>query len=87
MVMTRNEIVARVNRTLEAEFEIAPERVQPAMRLREDLELDSLDAVDLIAALEQDLKIQIDGEAAKGIRTVDELYAFVERLVRGSASA
>ena len=81
MAMPRSEIVARVNQTLQDEFEISEEKITADKRLREDLDLDSLDAVDMIAALEQGLRIQIDEEQAKKVRTVGELYDFVERML------
>ena len=81
MAMPRSEIVARVNQTLQEEFEISENKIAPDKRLREDLDLDSLDAVDMIAALEQGLRIQIDEEQAKKVRTVGELYDFVERML------
>ncbi len=80
MALSRSEIVSRVNDTLREEFEIATDKLHPDTRLREDLDLDSLDAVDMIAALEQGLKIHVDEEQAKKVGTVGELYDFVERM-------
>jgi acyl carrier protein len=81
MAISRQEIVAHVNKTLVDEFEVAPENISPDKRLREDLELDSLDAVDMIVALEQGLKIRVDEEQAKQIRTVGDIYSFVEKMM------
>ncbi len=81
MEVTRSEIIARVNQTLKDEFEVADELLATDKRLREDLDLDSLDAVDLIAALEQGLKIRVDEEQAKKIRTVGDIYDFVEKML------
>ena len=79
--ISRTEIIQHVNRTLQEEFEMSETKLQPANRLREDLELDSLDAVDMIVALEQALKIRVDEEQAKQIRTVGDIYDFVERML------
>jgi len=81
MSVSREEIVAHVNKTLVDEFEIEAENLQPERRLREDLELDSLDAVDMIVALEQRLKIRVDEEQAKLIRTVGDIYDFVGKML------
>jgi acyl carrier protein len=81
MPISRPEIVAHVNKTLIEEFEVAQDNITPEKRLREDLELDSLDAVDMIVALEQGLKIRVDEEEAKQIRTVGDIYTFVEKMV------
>lgn len=86
MALSREEIIAHVNRTLQEEFEVPEEEIRPEKLLREDLELDSLDAVDMIVALEQALKIRVDEEEAKKIRNVGDIYDFVEKmLARGNA--
>jgi acyl carrier protein len=88
MAISREQIIAHVNKTLIEEFEVAEDNISADKRLREDLELDSLDAVDMIVALEQGLKIRVDEEEAKQIRTVGDIYSFVEKMVaRGDASA
>jgi len=81
MAITRDAIVEHVNRTLTEEFEIQAADLSPDKRLREDLDLDSLDAVDMIVALEQSLKIRVDEEQAKLIRTVGDIYDFVEKML------
>jgi acyl carrier protein len=81
MPLSRQDIVAHVNKTLVEEFEVPEVAITPEQRLREDLELDSLDAVDMIVALEQGLKIRVDEEQAKRIRTVGDIYDFVERML------
>ncbi len=87
MASTREEIIAHVNRTLIDEFEVPRDNLQPDKKLREDLELDSLDAVDMIVALEQSLKIRVDEEEAKKIRTVGDIYDFVEKMLSRSKSS
>lgn len=82
MSISREEIVSHVNRTLEDEFEIPEEEIVAAKRLREDLELDSLDAVDMIVALEKALKMRVDEDAAKRIVTVGDIYDFVESMLQ-----
>ena len=81
MAISRQEIIAHVNKTLVEEFEVSEDNIAPDKRLREDLDLDSLDAVDMIVALEQGLKIRVDEEEAKLIRTVGDIYTFVEKML------
>lgn len=76
------DIVDRVNRLLEHEFELQPSEIAAELRLKEDLQLDSLDAVDLLAALERELGIPIDDERAKAIRTVQHVYDYVADMQR-----
>lgn len=86
MSISREQIVEHVNRTLTEEFEVPQASLTADKRLREDLELDSLDAVDMIVALEQALKIRVDEEQAKLIRTVGDIYDFVEKMLAGPPS-
>lgn len=71
---------AAVDLTLQQEFELSAADIRPDRRLREDLDLDSLDAVDLLAALERTLKIRIDDDRAKVVRTVADLYTYVQEM-------
>jgi len=66
-----------VNETLVSEFELDPAAVVPEARMREDLRLDSLDAVDLIVALEKALKVQIPEAVAREMRTVGDVHAYI----------
>lgn len=81
MPVPRGEIVERVNKTLSDEFEVPDSSLLPEKRLREDLELDSLDTVDMIVALEKGFAFRINEEEAKNIRTVGDIYDFVEKML------
>jgi acyl carrier protein len=70
-----------VNQTLISEFELEPSAVVPEARMREDLRLDSLDAVDLIVALEKALKVQIPETEAREMRTVGDVHQYVLKRV------
>ena len=81
--MTDAEIIALCNTTLAEEFEFDPARLVPETNFFEDLGLDSLDAVDMIVALEQAFGRKLrDNEAVRGIRTVGDLHAYLLRLTR-----
>ena len=79
--MTSEEIQRRVNAAFVEEFELSPERLVPEARLREDLELDSLDFVDMILVLESATQIQIKGRSGlENIKTLGDVYIFLEKL-------
>lgn len=76
--MTETEIIQRTNAALAQEFELDPAGMVPAADLREDLGLDSLDAVDMIIVLEQEFGVKISKESAVGnIRSLGDLHAFI----------
>lgn len=76
--MTEREIIGVVNEVFEDYFEIEAERLLPEAHIFEDLELDSLDIVDLVVAMQEKFKVRIrDDERIRGIRTLRDVYDFV----------
>ncbi len=78
--MTDQEIIEKINTALSEEFELDPESLVPEASLFDDLELDSLDLVDLVIVLEQAFKFKIrEEEEVRSIRTLGDIHAFVIR--------
>ena len=76
--MTEQEIRAAVDDVLEDYFEIERERLLPEASIFEDLELDSLDIVDLVVAMQKKFNVRIrDDERVRDIRTLGDIYQFV----------
>ena len=72
--LTREEIIETVHRVVVEEFEAEPETLAAESRLREEIGLDSLDAVDLVIALELSFGFRIPEEEVKEIRTLGDIY-------------
>ena len=64
--MTERKGVTMVNEVLEEYFEIERERLLPEMNIFEDLELDSLDIVDLVVAMQKKFKTSTIGDIFRG---------------------
>lgn len=76
--MTEQEIIAAANAALAEEFELDMSEMVPEARFDDDLNLDSLDAVDMVIVLEQTFGIKLrDSQAIKEIRTLDDLHRFL----------
>lgn len=76
--MTDAELIQRVNELLAEEFELEMEDMQPDALFKDDLDLDSLDAVDMVVLLEQEFGFKIKkDEAFKRIRTLGDLHEYV----------
>lgn len=76
--MTDAVIIGRVNDLLIEEFELEPEQMKPEALFRDDLELDSLDAVDMVVVLEQEFDFRVrKDEAFREIRTLGDLHQYV----------
>ncbi|EFI33477.1 phosphopantetheine-binding protein [Desulfonatronospira thiodismutans ASO3-1] len=77
--MTQQQIIETVNRALSEEFELEPADMSPEAHLYNDLGLDSLDAVDMVIVLENAFGCKLrDEKAIQNIRTMGDLYAFIE---------
>ena len=79
---TREEIYNKLHEILVQEFEFDEELVKPEANLFEDLELDSIDAVDLAVKLQFFTNKKISPENFKEIRTVDDVVTAVEELLK-----
>lgn len=85
--MTRAEIYNRVVGILIKSFELDPADIKPESRLFEDLDLDSIDAVDMFVELHEVTGRRIDPKVARNIRTVDDIVNLVEGEIAGSTPA
>ena len=74
---TRDEILTQLSANLQEMFGLPPERIVISARLYEDLELDSIDAVDLVVKLQQYTGRKIAPAEFKTVRTVGDV---VDRL-------
>jgi acyl carrier protein len=85
--LAEQEVVATINEVLEDYFEIERERLLPEMNIFEDLELDSLDIVDLVVAMQERFGVRIrDDERIRSIRTLGDIYRFVLTLQEEGSS-
>ncbi len=77
--MTREEIIEQVNSLLAEEFEVEASEFAPEANLKETLNLDSINLVDLIALVQFTYKITIPVEDLKQIQTFTNLYDYIEQ--------
>ena len=77
----RDEILSQLSEILEEMFEIDAAVISPGARLYDDLDIDSIDAVDLVARLRSITGKKIDPEMFKAARTVEDVAEAVFRLV------
>jgi acyl carrier protein len=73
MALTKEEIIQKIRNILSEEFEIDEKAITPEAKLYEDLELDSIDAVDLLVKMKEFIPGKIEPELFKKARTVSEL--------------
>ncbi|MCL1075754.1 acyl carrier protein [Shewanella dokdonensis] len=80
-MQNREQILQMLSRILEDEFEIDAADITPEASLYQDLDLDSIDAVDLVIKLQQITGKKIQPEAFKAVRTVDDVVSAIQQLV------
>ncbi len=78
---SRQEIQALLSQLLVDMFEVDPAAIQPQARLYEDLDVDSIDAVDLVVELRNITGKKIDPDEFKSVRTVDDVVNAVASIV------
>ena len=79
--MTKDEIFARIVGILRDTFDIDTAKVTPQARLYDDLEIDSIDAVDLIVQLKPLVGKRLAPEAFKSVRTVQDVVDAIHQLM------
>jgi acyl carrier protein len=79
---SRDEILREIQQMMSELFELASDRVQPAARLVEDLELDSLDAFDLAIKVEEITGVAIEEARLRELHTVEDVIVVLEGIVR-----
>lgn len=79
--MTEAEIAETIRSILVEDFEIDAAKIRPDVNLFEELDLDSIDAVDLVVRLQQETGKKVDPNDFKQIRTFDDVVQAVRRLV------
>lgn len=77
---SKEEIFARLRQMMSTMFELDVEKVLPEANLFKDLNLDSIDAIDMLVELEDTTKISIDPEQFKEVRTVQDVVDVIYSL-------
>ena len=79
--MTKQEIFDKIVDLLNSEFDLPKDKLVPEARMYEDLDLDSIDAVDMIVRLQKMTGIRVQPEEFKQIRTLWDIAEVVDRVI------
>lgn len=80
-MVDKSRIFADVSRELQTLFEVPAEQIAPEARLYEDLDLDSIDAVDLVVRLQEITRKRIKPDQFRSVTTVGDVVSAVEQLL------
>jgi acyl carrier protein len=78
---SKQEVLLAIQDILVDMFEIDREAIKPEARLYEDLDIDSIDAVDIIVKVKELTGKNLKPEAFKNVRTIDDIAEAVYSLV------
>ena len=79
--MTKDEIFQRIVQILGETFDIEASRIMLPSRLYDDLDIDSIDAVDLIVQLKPLVGKRLDADAFKTVRTIEDVVNALHKMV------
>ena len=82
--MDKQKLIEEINEVMIEGFELDASQLKPEAKIIEDLELDSLDAIDMLVFLEDKIKIKVDAETFRTVRTLDDVYNVVHKVVSES---
>lgn len=75
--MTYNEILKRIQPIIAKQLNVELRDVKPSVNISRDLGADSLDALELVMAVEREFNINISGDDTINIFTVDDMVKLV----------
>ncbi|WP_140937239.1 acyl carrier protein [Sphingobacterium lumbrici] len=79
--MSNTDIKQKINDILIEEFEVDEEVIQPGAPLKESLDLDSLDYVDLVVLIESNFGVKLGEADFSGMTTFQDFYNVIEHKI------
>jgi len=83
--MTKDEIFASIRATLVTSFEVPEARITLEARLMEDLELDSIDAIDMAVQIQEMTDVRVEEVELRKLQTVGDTVELVASLLARKA--
>jgi acyl carrier protein len=85
--MNEGDIFQKLKATLVEQFELDPAAITRQARLNEDLDLDSIDAVDMIIQVQELTGCKVTPEDFRQVRTVGDVEQVIRRLLAEKSPA
>ncbi|HFG6955539.1 acyl carrier protein [Acinetobacter baumannii] len=80
MMLSQEQVLTKLREWMEDLFEIEPETVQLDSNLYSDLDVDSIDAVDLVVKIKELTGKQVKPEDFKNVRTVFDVVTVIQNM-------
>ncbi|HET8574174.1 MAG TPA: phosphopantetheine-binding protein [Edaphocola sp.] len=86
-MMNYSEIQEKINQFLIEDFEVPEQVITPGASLKDTLDLDSLDYIDLIVAIEKNFNLKVKPEDFQGMQTMKNFYDYIDQRLNPKISA
>lgn len=83
----KDVIISKINHFLAEEFEVEESGIVPEGNLKDVLELDSLDYIDLVVVIENNFGFKVKPEDFTNIVTFNDFYNYVEGKIKAKELA
>jgi len=71
-------VFEKVREIICEQFEVGEDEVTPETVIREELDADSLDLIDLVMTFEDEFRVEVPDEALAGLKTVGDIVKYIE---------
>jgi len=78
-----SDVTERIKSVTAETLKVDLSRVNEESRFVEDLGASSMESVELVAAFEEEFDIDMDEQAALGVKTVGDAVGFIEKIIAG----
>ncbi len=82
--MEQQEIIARIKNFMVEDFEVDADAITPDANLKETLDLDSLDYIDLVVVIEQNFGFKVKPEDFQQMVTIKDFYDYVSNRLQAA---
>lgn len=79
--MNTQEVKEKLTKIFVEDLEYNAEDITPDAALKEDIGVDSLDMIDIVAAVETNFGFKVDENEMRQVETFDQLCIYIERHV------
>jgi acyl carrier protein len=79
-MLTQDQVLEHLREWMEELFEIAPEDIQLDSNLATDLDVDSIDAIDLVVKIKALTGKQVNPEDFKNVRTIQDVVTVIQNM-------
>lgn len=82
IIFKEEQMFTKIQELLAKQLNISKDSIKPESKLLEDLNADSLDFIELLMQIEDELDVVITDEQAKNLKTVEDVCKFIESYQR-----